>query len=71
MNSSEMKAAMKRNDDTQEMLAEALNLQTSGLNARINGRIEFRASEISQIIRRYNLSPEDTNTIFFSEEASR
>ena len=70
MNSSEMKAAMKRNDDTQQGLAEALNLQISGVSARINGKIDFRASEIVKIIKRYDLSPEETARIFFSTNAS-
>lgn len=70
MNSSEMKAAMKRNDDTQEKLAESLGLQLSGINARINGHIDFRASEICAIRKRYNLSDEDTAKIFFDVNAS-
>lgn len=70
MNSREMKAAMKRADDTQWKLAEALGLQLSGLNARINGHIDFRASEICAIRKRYNLSEEDTARIFFDSTAS-
>lgn len=66
MNSREFKAVMKREDDTQEKLAEALGLQLSGVNARINGRIEFRASEICAIIKRYNLSETETANIFFN-----
>ena len=67
MNTNELKAEMKRNDDTQEKLAEALGLNISGVNDRINGRVEFRRSEINIIRRRYNLSPEDTVRIFFAE----
>ena len=70
MNSLEMKVAMKKNEDTQEKLAEALGLQTSGLNARINGKIDFRASEICVIRDRYHLTPEETDKIFFRKEAS-
>lgn len=70
MNKAAMRSVMARNEDTQERLAEALDLQTSGLNARINGRIDFRAGEICRIIRRYKLSPEETMEIFFDEEAS-
>ena len=67
MNSLEMKVAMKKNKDTQEKLAEALGLQTSGLNARINGKIDFRASEICIIRDRYHLTPEETAKIFLAE----
>jgi plasmid maintenance system antidote protein VapI len=70
MNSNEMKATMKRNSDTLERLAEALGLHVSGVSERVNGRIDFRASEISKIVRRYNLSPEETTHIFVEESAS-
>ena len=66
MNTNELKAEMKRNDDTQEKLAEALNLSASGVNDRVNGRVEFRRSEINIIRQRYHLSPEDTVRIFFA-----
>ena len=70
MNSGELKATMARNHDTQEKLAEALDLTVSGVNLRINGKIEFRRSEINKIRKRYTLSPEDTITIFFDDEVS-
>ena len=70
MNTNELKAAMKRNEDTQEKLAEALGLQTSGVNERVNGHIEFRRSEINAIRKRYNLSDADTIRIFFDENVS-
>lgn len=70
MNSNEMKAAMKRNNDTQQQLAEALGLHLSGVNSRINGHTDFRASEISKIVRRYNLTVDDVSRIFFNETAS-
>ena len=67
MNYNVLKAEMKRNDDTQEKLAEALDISVSGVNDRINGRVEFRRSEINAIRQRYNLSSEDTIRIFFAE----
>ena len=70
MNSLEMKVAMKRNEDTQEKLAEALGLQISGINARINGHIDFRISEVEKIRTRYNLSDEDLLKIFFTNKVS-
>lgn len=70
MNTNEMKAAMKRNQDTQEKLAEALDLHISGVSARVNGKIDFRCSEIVKIVNRYKLSPEDTARIFFNTNAS-
>jgi transcriptional regulator with XRE-family HTH domain len=70
MDSLEMKVAMKRNKDTQEKLAEALGLQISGVNARINGKVDFRASEIETIKRRYHLTADEIDRIFFSRNAS-
>ena len=70
MNSCELKGEMARNHDTQEKLAEALDLSVSGVNQRINGKVEWRRSEINAIRRRYGLSPEDTIRIFFTEEVS-
>ena len=70
VNSLEMKVAMKRNEDTQEKLAEALGLQISGINARINGHIDFRISEVEKIRTRYNLSDEDLLKIFFTTKVS-
>lgn len=70
MNSNEFKAAMKRNDDTQEKLAEALGIQVSGVSRRINGDIDFRRSEINIIRDRYKLSPEETMLIFFDDKVS-
>ena len=66
MNSNNMKAAMAKNNDTQEKLAEYLGMQVSGINARINGKIEFRRSEINAIRERYHLTAEETIEIFFS-----
>ena len=70
MNSNKLKAVMKLNDDTQEKLAEALGIQTSGVSDRIRGNIEFRRSEINLIRKRYNLSDADTVSIFFDEDVS-
>lgn len=70
MNTCEMKAIMKRNDDTQEKLAEFMNMEVSSINSRINGKIEFRASEIVKIKKRYNMSLEEIDKIFFNDKAS-
>ena len=70
MNKSLIKSVMAKNDDTQEKLAEVLNLPVSGVCSRINGRIDFRASEISKIVKRYSLSPQETTDIFFEGSAS-
>lgn len=70
MNQNELKAEIRRNGDTQERLAEALDLSVSGVNDRVNGRVEFRRSEINIIRQRYNLSAADTMRIFFDDAVS-
>ena len=61
---------MAKNNDTQKSLAEYLELPVSALNNRINGKIEFRLSEICRIRRRYSLSAQNTVAIFFEEPVS-
>lgn len=58
---------MKKYGDRQEDLAEALNLSLARTNAKINGTdgAEFTQSEIGIIIKRYNLTGEQVNVIFF------
>ena len=70
MNTNELKAIMVRHNDTQEKLANYLGLQVSGMNARINGKVDFRRSEINRIRARYGLTPEETIGIFFDENVS-
>ena len=70
MNSNLLKSVIIKNGDTQETLAEAMGLQTSGLNMRINGHIEFRRNEINFIKQRYGLSSKEIDCIFFTELVS-
>jgi len=70
MNSNLLKATIIKNGDTQEKLAKDMGLQTSALNMRINGKIEFRRNEIIFIKQRYNLSSDEVDSIFFDEIVS-
>jgi len=70
MNGQKLKALIVENSETQGVLAEALGLPVSALNARINGHIEFRRSEINTIRERYHLTPEQTIDIFFEKAVS-
>ena len=65
MNKCEMEVEMKRNNDTQKKLGEVLNISVSGVNARINGKTDWKGSEIATVINRYNLSPDRAVEIFF------
>ena len=70
MNKPLIKAVIAKNNDTQGKLAKALNLPQSALSHRINGTIDFRLSEINCIRKRYNLTAEETEEIFFEKEVS-
>jgi len=70
MNSNMLKSVIVKNGDTQAKLADAMGMQVSALNQRINGQIEFRRNEINFIKNRYNLSADEVDVIFFEELVS-
>lgn len=53
-------------NDTNETLAEALNISRQTMSAKINGKVDFKQSEIKIIVERYKLTPEETEQIFFN-----
>lgn len=61
-----LKYYMGRNGDTQSDLAKALGLPQSALSARMNGHTDFRKNEIDEIRKRYDLSFEELQAIFFA-----
>ena len=70
MNKPLLKSIIAKNDDTQNALADALCLPRSALSNRINGKIDFRVSEINCIRKRYKLTAKETVDIFFDREVS-
>lgn len=48
-------------------LAEACGLTPQGLYNKLNGKNDFRCSEIIYLSKALNLSPEDRNAIFFAQ----
>lgn len=70
MNKPKLRSVMVLNGDKQADLAEALSIPESGVSARLDGKVDFRASEICKIVERYHLSAEETFDIFFKEVAS-
>lgn len=67
MNKNLLRAIMMRNGDTQEMLASAMGISLSRLNAKINNtNADFRQSEMAFIIKRYKLEASDIDNIFFT-----
>lgn len=67
MNKKEFESYMKKYGDTQESLADAMGITRGCLNRKINEKYNamFTQSEMAFIKRRYNLTPEEINTIFF------
>ena len=67
MNTALLKSKIVYNHDTQEKLATAIGLNIASINARINGKTEFRRSEIFAIKQRYHLTDDEVVQIFFTE----
>ena len=69
MNIPLLKSEMVAAQDTQAKLAEAMGLSLSRLNAKINGYqgAEFNQAEIAFLIKRYHLSADKAQAIFFAE----
>ena len=66
MNSQLLKGMIKIHDGSQSVLADAMGLSLSRLNAKINETgAEFSQSEIVFIRDRYNLSKSEVTDIFF------
>ena len=68
LNKNLLKSVMVLHDDTQERLAEYLNISSGTLSLKINetNGAEFTQGEIKKIIERYDLTAEDTEKIFFN-----
>ena len=67
MNKALLASVIVKNNETQAVVAEALGISLSRLNAKINERegAEFTQGEIQFFIDRYNLTPDDVTAIFF------
>lgn len=72
MNKLLLKSHMAKRGDTQAILAKAMGLSLSRLNAKINGTggAEFTQTEIAFISERYKLSGGETMRVFFNEKVS-
>lgn len=70
MNKNRLKAKILEFGDTQADLAKAIGISLSNLNAKINGKIDFRQNEIGYIRDRYHLNPVEVAEIFFAEKVS-
>lgn len=72
MNKNLLISKMKLFGDTQQMLADALDLSLTRTNAKINETdgAEFTKREITIIKIRYHLTADEVDQIFFAEKVS-
>ena len=67
MNSALLKSYMVKFKDTQQDLADFLDISLSNLNAKVNGNgSDFRQNEIRAIKERYALTAAEVDEIFFA-----
>ena len=61
-----LKAVLERYGQTQNDLAELLNITYQSVSIKLNGKSDFTQSEIFKIIYHYNLTPDEVMDIFFN-----
>jgi predicted transcriptional regulator len=67
MNKELLRSIMVLHGDTNKDLAELLGISEQSVSAKINENgTEFKQSEIAKIVAKYNLSPEQVQSIFFA-----
>ena len=66
MNRSELRAAIARKNISKSALAEALGISRTALGQKLNGKREFKESEIRTLFRVLELSPDVFNSIFLA-----
>lgn len=72
MNKLRLESVMRLHGDTGTSLAKFLNIARTTFSAKINETNggEFTQNEISKIIDKYSLSPDEVVSIFFEKELS-
>ena len=62
---SRLKEYMSYYDDNFQSLAEFMGISYQSLSKKLNNHVDFKRTEILMIKRRYNLTPEQIDYIFF------
>jgi len=70
MNMNLLRSFMSKHGDNQKALADAIGLPQPSLSSRMNGHTDFRQTEMEAIRKRYGLSAEDMQAIFFAMAVS-
>lgn len=63
-----LREQIDRHNDKLESLASYLNITYQTLSKKMNEHVDFTRSEIMKIKQRYNLTAEQVDQIFFSEQ---
>ena len=61
-----LKAQMVLHGDTIQTLADCLGINRQNASIKVNDKRDFKQSEIAMIAKRYKLSHDDIEKIFFS-----
>lgn len=61
-----LKAKMVLNGDTIQTLADAIGINRVNASMKVNGKREFKQQEIGVIVKRYKLTYEEIEGIFFT-----
>lgn len=73
MDSIKLKSIMVLNRDNQQDLSKYLGISPQRLSLKLNEKLgaEFTQTEIALIKQKYNLTPEDIDSIFFKLDVSK
>ncbi len=70
MNKQKLRAQMALHGDNNSTLAKALEISRKSMSEKINNKQTFKQGEMQKIIDRYNLTADDIQGIFFTQEVS-
>lgn len=62
-----LKSKMVLNNDTTIALAKCLGVNRQNVSVKVNGKRDFKQTEIAKIIKRYNLSDQEIRAIFWDD----
>ena len=65
---SKLRGKIREKLGTQDVLADKLGLSHASLSAKLNGKVEFRQSEIERTCTFLEIKPEQIHDYFFTEK---
>ena len=70
MNTNKLRSVMVLHGDNGVKLARALGISQNSLSKKMTGKSQFTQDEIWRIKKRYGLTPEEVDEIFFTQRVS-